>query len=214
MAVGSTSSTAAADAAVEEVEPTAISCELRRAPARERATNADAAMIFRLLLPVLFLPSLALEVDDGDTDLHVRLLNFTSLAEFKEQQRVVVVKVDYRECESCVEHDKAWRQLAEEAPSRHVPWRQHVLWRVDCLATPKLCSKKLNVPRGADGKSFEPGYMWLDDANEWWAFAHARSLCADCVVNYQEPTPGGPPTRCTECPLCRARVDRTWRIYD
>ena len=55
-----------------------------------------------------------------------------------------------------------------------------------------------------------------DDAPAAWALLPCghRCLCADCVVNYQEPTPGGPPTRCTECPLCRARVDRTWRIYD
>ena len=69
---------------------------------------------------------------------------------------------------------------------------------------------------GATPSPTEKLCVICDDAPAAWALLPCghRCLCADCVVNYQEPTPGGPPTRCTECPLCRARVDRTWRIYD
>ena len=59
--------------------------------------------------------------------------------------------------------------------------RPGVLWRVDCLESPKICvSLDAELPDGLTLKrSFEPGYLfWLDDKNEW-AFLDTRTLTAE-----------------------------------
>ena len=112
-------------------------------------------IIFHL---VLLLPSLTLALDDGDAGGEVGTLDRHTLAEITKpgtpKQRVIV-KVDYGEYESCVEHDNAWRQLAADAPPG-------MMWRIDCLESSELCVDIQKAFERFDQRFDQPGYLRCD----------------------------------------------------